>query len=155
MGLWLLFGFLTLIVLNMPIAHALTVICAVAILILPDLPLVLIPQRLFTSSDVFVLLAVPFFILAGQIMEQGGVARRVINVADDCTRFVTGGLGHVTVLANMFFAGISGSAVADTAALGPLSIPMMTRGGSLATTRQRWSRSHRSSASSFRPASPW
>jgi C4-dicarboxylate transporter DctM subunit len=129
MGLWLLFGFLVLIALNMPIAHALTVICAIAILILPDLPLVLIPQRLFTGSDVFVLLAVPFFILAGQIMEQGGVARRVINVADDCTRFVTGGLGHVTVLANMFFAGISGSAVADTAALGPLSIPMMVRGG--------------------------
>ena len=129
MGLWLLLGFLGLIAVNMPIAHALTVICAAAILILPDMPLVLIPQRLFTGSDVFILLAVPFFILAGQIMEQGGVARRVINVADDCTRFFTGGLGHVTVLANMFFAGISGSAVADTAALGPLSIPMMTKGG--------------------------
>ena len=129
MGLWLLLGFLGLIALNMPIAHALTVICAAAILILPDMPLVLIPQRLFTGSDVFILLAVPFFILAGQIMEQGGVARRVINVADDCTRFVTGGLGHVTVLANMFFAGISGSAVADTAALAPLSIPMMAKGG--------------------------
>jgi C4-dicarboxylate transporter DctM subunit len=129
MGLWLLLGFLGLIALNMPIAHALTVICAAAILILPDMPLVLIPQRLFTGSDVFILLAVPFFILAGQIMEQGGVARRVINVADDCTKFITGGLGHVTVLANMFFAGISGSAVADTAALAPLSIPMMVKGG--------------------------
>jgi tripartite ATP-independent transporter DctM subunit len=129
MGPWLLLGFLGLIALNMPIAHALTVICAAAILILPDMPLALIPQRLFTGSDVFILLAVPFFILAGQIMEQGGVARRVINVADDCTRFITGGLGHVTVLANMFFAGISGSAVADTAALAPLSIPMMTKGG--------------------------
>jgi tripartite ATP-independent transporter DctM subunit len=129
MGLWLLLGFLGLIALNMPIAHALTVICAVAVLAIPDMPLALIPQRLFTGSDVFILLAVPFFILAGQIMEQGGVAKRVIRVADDCTRFVTGGLGHVTVLANMFFAGISGSAVADTAALGPLSIPMMVHGG--------------------------
>jgi len=129
MGLWLLIGFLALIAFNMPIAYALTVICGIAIVIIPDMPFALIPQRLFTGSDVFILLAVPFFILAGQIMEQGGVARRVIRVADDCTRYVTGGLGHVTVLANMFFAGISGSAVADTAALGPLSIPMMVHGG--------------------------
>ena len=93
------------------------------------MPLGLITQRLFTGSDVFILLAVPFFILAGQIMEQGGVARRVIRVADESTKFVTGGLGHVTVLSNMFFAGISGAAVADTAALGPLSIPMMVHGG--------------------------
>jgi C4-dicarboxylate transporter DctM subunit len=129
MGLWLIAGFLILIAFNMPIAYALTVICAIAILIIPDMPLGLITQRLFTGSDVFILLAVPFFILAGQIMERGGVARRVIRVADESTKFVTGGLGHVTVLANMFFAGISGAAVADTAALGPLSIPMMVHGG--------------------------
>jgi len=128
-GLWLIVGFLALIAFNMPIAYALTVICAIAILIIPDMPLGLITQRLFTGSDVFILLAVPFFILAGQIMERGGVARRVIRVADESTKFVTGGLGHVTVLANMFFAGISGAAVADTAALGPLSIPMMVHGG--------------------------
>src|SRR4030042_1724848 len=119
MGLWLIVGFLVLIAFNMPIAYALTVICAVAILIIPDMPLGLIPQRLFTGSDVFILLAVPFFILAGQIMERGGVARRVIRVADESTKFVTGGLGHVTVLANMFFAGLSGAAGAGTAALGP------------------------------------
>jgi C4-dicarboxylate transporter DctM subunit len=129
MGLWLIAGFLVLIAFNMPIAYALTVICAVAVLIIPDMPLGLITQRLFTGSDVFILLAVPFFILAGQIMERGGVARRVIRVADESTKFVTGGLGHVTVLSNMFFAGISGAAVADTAALGPLSIPMMAHGG--------------------------
>jgi len=129
MGLWLIAGFLLLIAFNMPIAYALTVICAIAIMVIPDMPLGLITQRLFTGSDVFILLAVPFFILAGQIMEQGGVARRVIRVADESTKFVTGGLGHVTVLSNMFFAGISGAAVADTAALAPLSIPMMVRGG--------------------------
>jgi C4-dicarboxylate transporter DctM subunit len=129
MGLWLIAGFLLLIAFNMPIAYALTVICAIAIMIIPDMPLGLITQRLFTGSDVFILLAVPFFILAGQIMEQGGVARRVIRVADESTKFVTGGLGHVTVLSNMFFAGISGAAVADTAALAPLSIPMMVHGG--------------------------
>jgi C4-dicarboxylate transporter DctM subunit len=129
MGLWLIVGFLILIAFNMPIAYALTVICAIAVMIIPDMPLGLITQRLFTGSDVFILLAVPFFILAGQIMERGGVARRVIRVADESTKFVTGGLGHVTVLANMFFAGISGAAVADTAALGPLSIPMMVHGG--------------------------
>jgi len=129
MGLWLIAGFLVLIAFNMPIAYALTVICAIAIMIIPDMPLGLITQRLFTGSDVFILLAVPFFILAGQIMERGGVARRVIRVADESTKFVTGGLGHVTVLSNMFFAGISGAAVADTAALAPLSIPMMVHGG--------------------------
>lgn len=129
MGLWLIAGFLILVTFNMPIAYALTVICGIAIVIIPDMPLGLITQRLFTGSDVFILLAVPFFILAGQIMEQGGVARRVIRVADESTKFVTGGLGHVTVLSNMFFAGISGAAVADTAALGPLSIPMMVHGG--------------------------
>jgi len=129
MGLWLLLGFLVLITLNMPIAHALTVICAIAIVSLPDLPLVLIPQRLFTGSDAFILLAVPFFILAGQIMEEGGVARRMINVADDCTRHVTGGTGHLTVVTEMFFSGITGASVADTAALGPICIPMMTKAG--------------------------
>jgi len=129
MGLWLLLGFLVLVTLNMPIAHALTVICAIAILSIPDLPLVLIPQRLFTGSDVFILLAVPFFILAGAIMEQGGVARRMINVADDCTRFITGGTGHLTVCTEMFFSGITGASVADTAALGPICIPMMSSVG--------------------------
>ena len=129
MGLWLLLGFLVLVALNMPIAHALTVICAIAILSIPDLPLVLIPQRLFTGSDVFILLAVPFFILAGAIMEQGGVARRMINVADDCTRFITGGTGHLTVCTEMFFSGITGASVADTAALGPICIPMMANVG--------------------------
>ena len=129
MGLWLIVGFLVL----DRVQHA-DRLCAdghlrVAIMIIPDMPLGLITQRLFTGSDVFILLAVPFFILAGQIMERGGVARRVIRVADESTKFVTGGLGHVTVLSNMFFAGISGAAVADTAALGPLSIPMMVHGG--------------------------
>jgi len=129
MGLTLLIGFLGLVALNMPIAYALTTICAIAIVLLPELPFALIPQRLFVGSDAFILIAVPAFILAGQIMSEGGVARRIIRVADDAVCFVTGGTGHVTVLANMFFAGISGSAMADTAAIGPLSIPMMVRGG--------------------------
>ena len=129
MAILLIFGFLVLVAFGMPIALSLTTICTITLIVDPDLPLNLLAAKLFTGTDVFILLALPFFILAGQIMFEGGVARRVINVADTAVGSITGGLAHINVVASMFFAGISGAAVADTAALGPLEIPMMIKGG--------------------------
>jgi len=129
MALLLILGFLVLIAIGMPIALSLTTICTITIIVDPELPMNLMAAKLFTGTDVFILLALPFFILAGQIMYEGGVARRVIHIADTAVGSITGGLAHINVVASMFFAGISGAAVADTAALGPLEIPMMINGG--------------------------
>ncbi|MEJ2589687.1 MAG: TRAP transporter large permease subunit [Deltaproteobacteria bacterium] len=82
---------------------------------------------MFTSNDSFPLLAVPFFMLAGALMESGGISRRLVNFANALVGFIHGGLAHVTVMASMFFAGISGAAAADTAAVGTLMIPEMKK----------------------------
>ena len=89
----------------------------------------LFAQRMFVGIDVFLLLAIPLFILAGAIMEVGGTARRLVDFAASFVGGVRGGLGHVTVLSTMFFSGISGSASADTAAMGSVMIPAMKRKG--------------------------
>jgi C4-dicarboxylate transporter DctM subunit len=86
-------------------------------------------QRMFVSIDSFVLLAIPLFILAGALMEEGGTARRIVEFASSIVGRFRGGLGLVTVLSAMFFAGISGSASADTAAVGSVMIPAMKRKG--------------------------
>lgn len=77
----------------------------------------------------FSLLAIPFFILAGEIMGQGGISRRLITLANACVGWMRGGLAQVNILASMFFGGISGSAVADTSSIGSILIPMMTDSG--------------------------
>ena len=116
MAILLIIGFLALIAFGMPIAFSLTTICAITLIVDPDLTMNLLAAKLFTGTDVFILLALPFFIRAGQIMYEGGVAKRIINVADNAVGWITGGLAHINVVASMFFAGISGAAVADTAA---------------------------------------
>ena len=89
----------------------------------------LLAQNLVAGVDSFPLLAVPFFILAGELMNAGGISRRIIDMAQAWVGHIRGGLGYVTVITGIIFAGISGSAVADTAALGAILIPMMVAKG--------------------------
>lgn len=108
---------------------SLTLSAIVAILFKGGLPLLVVPQRLFGGVDSFPLTAVPFFMLAGALMNKGGITRRIINAADALTGHLRAGLGHVNVLASMIFGGISGSSVADTSAIGTILIPAMREQG--------------------------
>lgn len=86
-------------------------------------------QRIFSSLDSFTLMAIPFFILAGSLMEASGISQRLINFANSLVGKITGGLGMVTVLTAMFFAAISGSSAATVAAIGSILIPAMVKRG--------------------------
>lgn len=94
-----------------------------------DINLVLIPHRMFAGLDVFVLLAIPFFMLVGNLMNYGGMTRRLIDVAEALVGWMKGGLAYVNVVVSMLFSGISGSAAADTAAVGSIMIRSMPERG--------------------------
>jgi tripartite ATP-independent transporter DctM subunit len=94
-----------------------------------DFPLGIVAQAMYTSVNSFLLVAVPLFVLAGQIMERGGLSERIFAAAEAVVGRLRGGLGHVNILASMVFGGISGSAVADVASLGPLELKAMTERG--------------------------
>ena len=114
--------------LGVPIAYCIG-LAVVAGLLVADFPLSLVPQRLFTSCDSFVLLAVPLFILAGTIMASGGMSIRLIRFIDSLIGRVRGGLALVSIAACAFFAAISGSGAATVAAIGSVMYPeMVTRG---------------------------
>jgi len=118
-----------LIILGMPVAFALGVGALGALLTEPSLPLTLVPQRMFTALDSWPIMAVPLFMLAGGLMDKGGMSRRIVAFASACFTFVRGSLGMVTVMASMVFAGISGSSTADTAAVGSILLPAMREKG--------------------------
>ena len=129
----LLAVFLVLMAAGVPIAFALGLAGIAMAGAIPDFSiltaLTLFAQRLFVGIDVFLLLAIPLFILAGTLMEVGGTARRLVDFASAVVGWLPGGLGFVTVVSGMFFAGVSGSASADTAAVGSVMIPAMKRKG--------------------------
>lgn len=89
----------------------------------------IIAQNLISGADNFPLMAIPFFILAGELMNAGGISKRIIDLALSLVGHIRGGLGYVAIIAAILFAGLSGSAVADTAALGAILIPMMVKAG--------------------------
>ena len=128
--LWVLLGLLALVLADIPIAVALGLASVVAMVLetgLRDLPNV--PLTLFDGAVKFSLIAVPLFILAGAIMNASGISRRLIALTSALIGFVRGGLSMVTIGTSLFFAEISGSAVADVAALGSVLIPSMKRAG--------------------------
>jgi tripartite ATP-independent transporter DctM subunit len=94
-----------------------------------DLPLSMITQSMATSINSFLLIAVPLFILAGQIMERGGLSERIFDAAEALVGRLPGGVGHVNIASSFVFGGISGSSVADIASLGPITIRSMTSRG--------------------------
>ncbi len=120
---------LLLFALGVPIAVSMGVAGFSAILMGGSVPLEVTAQRFMTGVDSFPLLAVPFFILAGALMNAGGVTERLVRLANVLVGHLTGGLGHVVVVTNMIMAGMSGSASADAAATGSVLIPAMTRAG--------------------------
>jgi C4-dicarboxylate transporter DctM subunit len=114
---------------NVPILFAIGLSTLVSLFFFHDMPLIFIPQAMFTSVDSFELLAIPFFILAGAIMMGGGISRRLVDFINSLVGSFTGGLGIVTVLSCIFFGAISGSAPATTAAIGSVMIPYMVEKG--------------------------
>jgi len=129
MGLLLLLGLFALCVtIGVPVAFALA-IAAIATFAYEGLPLLIGFKRIVSGISVFSLLAIPFFIFAGELMLRGGIATRLINLAAAAVGWMRGGLGVVNVASSMLFGGISGSAVADVSALGSLLIPVMKRKG--------------------------
>ncbi|MGM4917955.1 TRAP transporter large permease subunit [Tardiphaga sp. 813_E8_N1_3] len=123
------FSLLGAMAIGMPIAFAL-IICGVALMTYLDIfDSQIIAQNVINGVDSFPLMAVPFFILAGEIMNTGGLARRILNFAIAIVGHLRGGLGYVAILTSCILASLSGSAVADAAALGALLVPMMVAAG--------------------------
>jgi tripartite ATP-independent transporter DctM subunit len=112
---------------GVPIAFGLGLAAAAAVVAWGQVPLWLLPQRMFTGVDSFVFMAILFFILAGELMCTSGILDRLVKFSDALVGHIRGGLAHVNIVASMIFAGISGSAVADAAALGAILIPSMTK----------------------------
>ncbi len=119
---------LGLIIIGTPVAYALGISTLVTAFYV-WLPLEAVLLKVSDGVDNFALLAIPFFILAGALMAEGGMAWRLVNLANVLVGFMRGGLAMVNVLASMFFGGISGSSVADTSSIGSILIPMMKKHG--------------------------
>jgi len=129
MELWILFGAFTLLMLiGTPIAFCLGVASFATVLYM-GLPPLVVFQRLNSGMSVFSLLAIPFFIYAGDLMVRGGIAQRIVAFAASLVGHVRGGLGQVNIVTATLFGGISGSAVAEAAAVGGLMIPQMKARG--------------------------
>ena len=129
MASWVLtLGFLFLLAIGVPIAFAIGISSVLALLLL-DIDLIVAAQRIISGTQSFPLLAIPGFILAGDLMSRGGLSERLMQVADRMVRHVSGGLGMVSVLSSMFFACLSGSAPATTATVGKIMIPEMEKRG--------------------------
>jgi len=116
-------------IIGMPIAFALGSGALIALLFGSDLPLMLIPQRMFFGLDSWLLMAIPLFMLAGQLMTHGGISRRLVEFTTELFGFIRGSLGFISVAASMIFAGVSGSSAADTAAIGSIILPIMKERG--------------------------
>ena len=114
---------------GLEITWALGMACVVAVLIDPKLTFVVIAQRIFTNSNSFSMLAIPAFMLAGDVMSKGGLSKRLVAFADSLVGWVSGGISLVSIVACTFFAAISGSSVATTAAIGGLMYPEMVERG--------------------------
>ena len=126
MALVLFLTFVLLVFLGVPIAFSLGM-SALLYLVVMDIPLNVIPQKMYVGIDSFTLLCIPGFVLAGNLMNVGGITNRIIQFANSVIGFIRGGLGLATVGSSMVFAGISGTALAETASLGSVLIPAMKK----------------------------
>lgn len=106
---------------GLEITWALGLSCIAAVLLDPKLTFVVIAQRIFANSNSFSMLAIPAFMLAGDVMSKGGLSKRLVAFADSLVGWISGGISLVSIVACTFFAAISGSSVATTAAIGGLS----------------------------------
>jgi tripartite ATP-independent transporter DctM subunit len=129
MGVALLASFLLLLAIGVPLAIVMGGAGLIALLVEGKLSLLSVPQRLFNGINSFPLMAVPFFILAADLMTASGITTALMRFSNALVGHIRGGLGHVNVLTSMFFAGISGSALADAAGPGAVEMRMMNQAG--------------------------
>ena len=130
MGIAILFGtFILCLVIGVPVAICLGVSSVAYLVFYADIPLVVFPQKIFAGVDSFVLLCIPGFIMAGSLMNGGGITDRIIRFASAGVGWIRGGLGLTNVAGSMLFAGISGTAVAEAASIGAVMIPGMKKAG--------------------------
>ena len=122
-------SFMILMLLGVPIAFSIIVTCMFFLSITGLQPLIIIPQRMVTGTDSFILVAIPLFILVGNVMDRGGMSRRLINWADACVGFLRGGIGYAVILSCAVFATLTGSGPATVAAIGTTMIPSMIKKG--------------------------
>ncbi|MFC4215840.1 TRAP transporter large permease [Pseudophaeobacter arcticus] len=115
-------------IVGIPVAVTLGV-SSLAYLLIAGIPVVVMPQKMYAGMDVFVLLSIPGFILAGNLMNRGGITQRIIRFANSLVGWITGGLGLTNISASMLFGGITGTAVADAASIGGVMIPGMKKAG--------------------------
>jgi tripartite ATP-independent transporter DctM subunit len=127
--IWLLvLLFFTLIFLGIPVSFSMAIVSLLGLWVF-DLPLMMMIQKMHSGNDQFPFLAVPFFILAGMLMETGGISLRLVNLARGMVGHLRGGLGMVAVVSEVFFSGISGSSLADASAIGSMMLPALRNGG--------------------------
>ncbi|MCF3935258.1 TRAP transporter large permease [Acuticoccus sp. M5D2P5] len=122
-------AFAVLLLMGVPIAFAMGLSAVLALGVEGTVPLLVLPQRFYSSLDSFSLLAIPLYIFAGEIMNVGGVTAAIVRFARSLVGHIRGGLGQVNILTSIIFAGISGSAAADCAAVGSMMLPAMKREG--------------------------
>ncbi|MCP4561895.1 MAG: TRAP transporter large permease [Bosea sp.] len=128
--LWtLVLSLMLFIAIGMPIAFSMGLAAVAALLVDGSVPLIVLPQKMYSSLDSFPLLAIPLFILAGSVMNVGGITGSLIGLARALVGHLRGGLGHVTIVTNVLFSTISGSAAASAAAVGSMLIPEMKKDG--------------------------
>lgn len=123
-------SFVPMLILGVPIAFILVLMTIFVYTTIGDPTLFLqIPQRMFSGTENLLLLAIPFFVMAGEIMSRAGITDRLMNLSSSAVGWIRGGLAHTNIVASMFFAGITGSAVSDTVAVGGIMIPAMKKNG--------------------------
>ena len=114
-------------ILGLPIAVTLG-LSSLSYIFISGLPPVIMPQKMYAGMDVFVLLSIPGFILAGNLMNQGGITNRIVRFANSIVGWIRGGLGLTNIAASMLFGGITGTAVADAASIGGRHDPRYEKG---------------------------
>lgn len=129
MGFLLVGLFLVLMIIGVPIAFAIGIVALLGIMNIPYIPEITVPMKMFNGLNSFVLLAVPLFILAANLMNSGKISSKLIELALAIVGPIRGGLAHANVLVSMMFAGVSGAAQADTAGVGKILIPNMIKQG--------------------------
>lgn len=129
MSLAIIVLFMVLMFWGVPIAVALGAASVIVMATMSTTPLNMAAQSMFTAMNSFIMVAVPLFILCGSLMDEGGIADRIYDLAEALVGWIYGGLGHVSVVVNMLFAGMSGSSVAAIASIGKMSINALTKKG--------------------------
>jgi len=122
-------AFLGLMLIGVPVAVALIVSALGYIVFMSNVPVSVVAQQALAGTDAFTLMAVPYFIVAGSLMESGGISRRIVDLARSMVGWMPGGLAVVTIIASMFFAAMTGAGAATTAAVGAMMIPALARDG--------------------------